>query len=186
MAEKYLDCLGEACPVPLVKTQNAIKEMNVGDVLVVGIDHTCAMKNVPDWARGQGYNVEIEEVLRKDLLYDLFRAYDICARFLGGVRLLAFRDDEHPDFLTRSVGKNDGAAHLLIRLTGIHAQTDVKLYSLVELSFGGRYRVFYRRGRLVSFLYVYFGERRLVFLSETHVAALLSLPLPRPWSAQCL
>ena len=62
MAEKYLDCLGEACPVPLVKTKNAINEMNVGDVLVVGIDHTCAMKNVPDWARGQGYNVEIEEV----------------------------------------------------------------------------------------------------------------------------
>ena len=38
MAEKYLDCLGEACPVPLVKTQNAIKEMAVGDTLVVGID----------------------------------------------------------------------------------------------------------------------------------------------------
>ena len=27
MAEKYLDCLGEACPVPLVKTQNAIKDI---------------------------------------------------------------------------------------------------------------------------------------------------------------
>jgi len=36
--------------------------MASGDVLVVGIDHTCAMKNVPDWARTQGYNVDIDEV----------------------------------------------------------------------------------------------------------------------------
>lgn len=62
MAERYLDCLGEACPVPLVKTQNELATMAPGDILVVGIDHTCAMKNVPDWARSQGYNVDIDEV----------------------------------------------------------------------------------------------------------------------------
>jgi TusA-related sulfurtransferase len=62
MAERYLDWLGEACPVPLVKTQNELATMAPGDVLVVGIDHTCAMKNVPDWARSQGYNVDIDEV----------------------------------------------------------------------------------------------------------------------------
>lgn len=62
MAEHTLDCLGEACPVPLVKAQNALKELNVGDILVIQIDHSCAMKNVPDWAREEGHNVEIEEV----------------------------------------------------------------------------------------------------------------------------
>lgn len=61
MSEKILDCLGEACPVPLIKTQKAIETMAVGDVLVVNIDHSCAMKNVPDWARETGYPVEIEE-----------------------------------------------------------------------------------------------------------------------------
>lgn len=62
MAEFTLDCLGEACPVPLMKTEKKINEMAVGDVLVVSIDHSCAMKNVPEWARKQGHNVEIEEV----------------------------------------------------------------------------------------------------------------------------
>ena len=62
MAERYLDCLGEACPVPLMKTQKELDSMQKGDILVVGIDHTCAMKNVPDWARSQGYNVDIDEV----------------------------------------------------------------------------------------------------------------------------
>jgi TusA-related sulfurtransferase len=62
MAEQTLDCLGEACPVPLVKAQKVIKDMAVGDVLIVNIDHSCAMKNIPDWAREAGYNVEVEEV----------------------------------------------------------------------------------------------------------------------------
>jgi tRNA 2-thiouridine synthesizing protein A len=62
MAEKNLDCLGEACPVPLVRTQKAIAEMAVGDVLIVQIDHSCAMKNIPEWLGKEGYNYEIDEV----------------------------------------------------------------------------------------------------------------------------
>jgi TusA-related sulfurtransferase len=62
MKEFTLDCLGEACPVPLMKTENKLKTLAVGDVLIVQIDHSCAMKNVPEWARKQGYNVDIEEV----------------------------------------------------------------------------------------------------------------------------
>ena len=62
MKEVELDCLGEACPVPLVKAQKALDKMAIGDVLVVQIDHSCAMKNVPEWARTDGHNVEIEEV----------------------------------------------------------------------------------------------------------------------------
>ena len=62
MNEVILDCLGEACPIPLVKSENAMKELASGDVLIVQIDHSCAMKNVPEWARKEGHNVEIEEV----------------------------------------------------------------------------------------------------------------------------
>ncbi|MFO7611570.1 MAG: sulfurtransferase TusA family protein [Clostridia bacterium] len=62
MAELTLDCLGEACPVPLIKAQAAMEKMKINDVLIVEIDHSCAMKNVPDWARSAGHSVEIEEV----------------------------------------------------------------------------------------------------------------------------
>jgi len=62
MREFDLDCLGEACPVPLIKTKKKIEEMATGDVLYIAIDHSCAMKNIPEWARMQGHNVEIEEV----------------------------------------------------------------------------------------------------------------------------
>ncbi len=62
MAEFELDCMGEACPVPLMKAEKKMNTLSAGDVLIVHIDHSCAMKNVPEWARTQGYNVEVEEV----------------------------------------------------------------------------------------------------------------------------
>ena len=62
MNEVIIDCLGEACPVPLVKAQNKLKELDNGDILIVQIDHSCAMKNLPEWARKDGHNVEVEEV----------------------------------------------------------------------------------------------------------------------------
>ena len=62
MAERELNCLGEACPVPLIKAQKEMESMAVGDVLVLHIDHSCAMKNIPDWAREAGHAVEIEEI----------------------------------------------------------------------------------------------------------------------------
>jgi TusA-related sulfurtransferase len=60
--EVELDCMGEACPVPLIKAEKALDGMDIGDILIVQIDHSCAMKNVPEWAREQGHNVELEEV----------------------------------------------------------------------------------------------------------------------------
>lgn len=62
MKEYILDCFGEACPIPLVKTQKQMEKMVIGDVVIVQIDHSCAMKNVPEWARKEGHNVEIEEI----------------------------------------------------------------------------------------------------------------------------
>lgn len=61
MAEYRLDCMGEACPVPLIKTQKKLAELKIGETLIVEIDHSCAMKNVPEWARKEGHNVDIEE-----------------------------------------------------------------------------------------------------------------------------
>ncbi len=62
MKEYTLDCFGEACPIPLVKAQKQMSKMAIGDVLIVKIDHSCAMKNLPEWARKDGHNVEVEEI----------------------------------------------------------------------------------------------------------------------------
>jgi len=70
VAEYELDCLGEACPIPLVKTENKLKELEIGDTLIVIIDHSCALKNVPEWARKHKHEVEVEEI--GDGEYEIF------------------------------------------------------------------------------------------------------------------
>ena len=62
MKEVVLECYGEACPIPLVKAQKKIVELDAGDILIIQIDHSCAMKNIPEWARKDGHNVEVDEV----------------------------------------------------------------------------------------------------------------------------
>lgn len=62
MKEYQLDCLGEACPVPLIKAQKKIESIEIGDVLVVNTDHSCAIKNIPEWANQAGYSCEVEEI----------------------------------------------------------------------------------------------------------------------------
>lgn len=70
MAEFTIDALGEACPIPLLKVQKKWTDMKVGDVLIVNIDHSCALKNIPEWARKEGHNVEVDEV--DDGVWDIY------------------------------------------------------------------------------------------------------------------
>lgn len=62
MAKYNLDCLGEACPTPLIRLQEKMEEMEIGDIVVVNVDHSCAMKNIPNWANEEGHGVELEVV----------------------------------------------------------------------------------------------------------------------------
>ena len=36
--------------------------METGDVLIINVDHSCAIKNIPEWVQEVGYNCEVEEV----------------------------------------------------------------------------------------------------------------------------
>jgi TusA-related sulfurtransferase len=62
MAEHRLDCTGEACPIPLLKAEKKLGQLEVGDVLIVETDHSCAVKNIPEWARKHGHIVDLEEI----------------------------------------------------------------------------------------------------------------------------
>lgn len=61
--KKYeLNCLGEACPVPLIRVKKEMEKMEKGDVLLVHVDYACAMQNIPNWAKEEGHPVELVEV----------------------------------------------------------------------------------------------------------------------------
>jgi TusA-related sulfurtransferase len=62
MSAIRLECLGEACPIPLIKAQKKMAALKAGEVMIVETDHSCALKNVPEWAIKEGYHVEVTEV----------------------------------------------------------------------------------------------------------------------------
>ncbi|WP_069650278.1 sulfurtransferase TusA family protein [Caloranaerobacter ferrireducens] len=62
MTEIKLDCMYEACPIPLLKAIKKLEKMDIGDVLILETDHSCSIKNVVEWAKKQGHNVDYMEV----------------------------------------------------------------------------------------------------------------------------
>lgn len=62
MAQVKINCMYEACPIPLLKANKKLKKMKVGDVLIMETDHTCSIINVVEWAKKQGHDVDYIEV----------------------------------------------------------------------------------------------------------------------------
>ena len=52
--DRILDCVGLACPMPIFKTANAIKEMQPGQVLEVQSDDDGIQKDMPAWCNKTG------------------------------------------------------------------------------------------------------------------------------------
>ena len=53
-ADKELDCSGMLCPVPVIKTSKAIKEIQVGQVLKMVSTDPGAPPDMVAWARQTG------------------------------------------------------------------------------------------------------------------------------------
>ncbi len=49
-----LDCVGLACPMPIFKTSNKIKEMKSGQILEVQADDDGIEKDMPAWCKMTG------------------------------------------------------------------------------------------------------------------------------------
>jgi TusA-related sulfurtransferase len=61
MKVKDLDCLYEACPIPLIKTVREFKKLNPGDILVVHSDESCVGVMMEEWAKQNHYSIRITE-----------------------------------------------------------------------------------------------------------------------------
>lgn len=52
--DQVLDCVGLACPMPIFKTSNKIKELQQGQVLEVQSDDEGIENDMPAWCRMTG------------------------------------------------------------------------------------------------------------------------------------
>lgn len=56
-----VNAMGDQCPIPVVKTKNAIKEMKKSDVVEVLVDNEIAVQNLTKMANQKGYEVTSEK-----------------------------------------------------------------------------------------------------------------------------
>ena len=55
MSQHYLDARRMLCPMPVIKTQNKVKELTDGDILDIICTDPGALNDIPAWARINGH-----------------------------------------------------------------------------------------------------------------------------------
>jgi len=66
-ADKQIDCTGLFCPMPIVMTREAIREMVTGQVLEMLSDDPASDPDMRSWAQNTGH--ELLEVTRTGAVY---------------------------------------------------------------------------------------------------------------------
>jgi TusA-related sulfurtransferase len=56
-----VDCLGDICPLPLMKFREMKKALEQGREIMLVTDHSCAAENVLDYCRSLHYQFEVVE-----------------------------------------------------------------------------------------------------------------------------
>ncbi len=59
---KVVDAKGDACPIPVVKTKNAIKELGGKGIVETMVDNEIAVQNLTKMAQQSGYGVRSEKI----------------------------------------------------------------------------------------------------------------------------
>lgn len=59
-----IDCFGDICPVPLLKMQNELEHIAIGESFQVVVDHSCVIESMQNYLKkSQHVTYQIEEVL---------------------------------------------------------------------------------------------------------------------------
>lgn len=61
-----VNAIGDACPIPVVKTLNAMKELKAADVIVTMVDNEIAVQNLTRMAEKKGCGVKSEKLGEKE------------------------------------------------------------------------------------------------------------------------
>lgn len=56
-----IDCLGEMCPIPVLKAQKEFKKIKSGDTIKIITDHSCALESIT--SKFKKYPITSEEVI---------------------------------------------------------------------------------------------------------------------------
>ncbi len=58
-----INCLGDFCPVPLLKATAAAKKLAKGDSFMLVTDHSCVVESLTDYFNQRAYHLNMDEVI---------------------------------------------------------------------------------------------------------------------------
>jgi len=56
-----LNCLGDLCPIPVIRLKAALNNIKAGEIIKVITDHSCTLQNIRDAIDNRLYNIAYEE-----------------------------------------------------------------------------------------------------------------------------
>jgi tRNA 2-thiouridine synthesizing protein A len=59
---KKLDCMGDFCPIPTLKTTNEVQKLKPGETLQIMVDHSCAVANIKEAIKDHICDYQVNEV----------------------------------------------------------------------------------------------------------------------------
>lgn len=60
---KKIDCLGDFCPIPVIKAKNALKKLKTNESIMLVTDHSCVVESVSTQFSKLNCHIEIDEVI---------------------------------------------------------------------------------------------------------------------------
>lgn len=59
----YIDCFGDFCPVPILKIEKKLKEINSGDEFMLVTDHSCTIESIKELYSKRNVEFRTQEVM---------------------------------------------------------------------------------------------------------------------------
>lgn len=59
--DKLVDCVGEMCPVPLIKAKLRYKKIGIGESVTIITDHSCTSQALKDAFKNYKCEITVEE-----------------------------------------------------------------------------------------------------------------------------
>lgn len=60
---KKIDCLGDMCPIPVIRSQKAFTQLGPGESFMLISDHSCVVESIQDHFKGMPAALEVEEAM---------------------------------------------------------------------------------------------------------------------------
>ncbi|PXF64003.1 sulfurtransferase TusA family protein [Kangiella spongicola] len=69
MSQNTLDCRNLLCPMPVIRTQNALKELSEGELLEVTCTDPGTLSDIPTWCRINHHEVVSTEENNHEIVF---------------------------------------------------------------------------------------------------------------------